>query len=138
MLLKAAGFTNLGRDHLDYHPTVEDYLVAKLRLFSELLPEGGTAVINADAAEGARALEAAEGAGRRVLTVGRAGETLKLERLVREGFAQRLSVAHEGRVFDIRLAAARRIPGFECTASPRVSPSRRARSPAACCRHCKV
>ncbi len=53
VLLKAAGFTNLGRDHLDYHPTIESYLAAKLRLFSELLPEGGTAVINVDAAEGA-------------------------------------------------------------------------------------
>ena len=103
VLLKAAAFTNLGRDHLDYHPTIEAYLAAKLRLFSELLPEDGTAVVNVDGAEGARAVEAAQGAGRRVFTVGRAGETLKLERLVREGFAQRLSVAHEGRVFDIRL-----------------------------------
>jgi UDP-N-acetylmuramoyl-L-alanyl-D-glutamate--2,6-diaminopimelate ligase len=103
VLLKAAGFTNLGRDHLDYHPTVEDYLAAKLRLFSELLPEDGTAVINVDGAEGARALAAAQDAGRRVFTVGRTGETLRLERLVPEGFAQRLSVAHEGRVFDIRL-----------------------------------
>ncbi len=101
--LKAAGFTNLGRDHLDYHPTIEDYLAAKLRLFTELLPEDGTAVINADADGGDRAIAAAEDAGRRVFTVGRAGEALKLERLVREGFAQRMSVAHEGRVFDIRL-----------------------------------
>ncbi len=38
--LKAAAFTNLGRDHLDYHPTMEAYLAAKLRLFSELLPRG--------------------------------------------------------------------------------------------------
>jgi UDP-N-acetylmuramoyl-L-alanyl-D-glutamate--2,6-diaminopimelate ligase len=103
VLLKAAGFTNLGRDHLDYHPTIEAYLAAKLRLFSELLPEDGTAVINADGAGSDRAIEAAESAGRRVLTVGRAGEGLKLERLVREGFAQRMSVAHEGRVFDVRL-----------------------------------
>jgi UDP-N-acetylmuramoyl-L-alanyl-D-glutamate--2,6-diaminopimelate ligase len=103
VLLKAAAFTNLGRDHLDYHPSLEDYLAAKLRLFAELLPEDGTAVINADGAEAARAVAVAEDAGRRVLTVGRAGEGLKLERLVREGFAQRMSVAHEGRVFDIRL-----------------------------------
>ena len=40
VLLKAAGFTNLGRDHLDYHPTIEEYFAAKLRLFSELLPDG--------------------------------------------------------------------------------------------------
>ena len=101
--IKAAAFTNLGRDHLDYHPTVEDYLAAKLRLFTELLPEDGTAVINTDAEGGDRAVAAAEDAGRRVFTVGRKGEGLKLERLVREGFAQRMSVAHEGRVFDVRL-----------------------------------
>ncbi|MFA5901068.1 MAG: UDP-N-acetylmuramoyl-L-alanyl-D-glutamate--2,6-diaminopimelate ligase [Hyphomicrobium sp.] len=103
VLLKAAAFTNLGRDHLDYHPTVEDYLRAKLRLFTELLPEDGTAVIFVDAEGADRAVEAAEDAGRRVFTVGRTGEGLKLERLVREGFAQRMSVAHEGRIFDIRL-----------------------------------
>jgi UDP-N-acetylmuramoyl-L-alanyl-D-glutamate--2,6-diaminopimelate ligase len=101
--LKAAAFTNLGRDHLDYHPTVETYLAAKLRLFSELLPEDGIAVINADADGGERAIAAAEDAGRRVFTVGRKGEGLKLGRLVREGFAQRMSVAHEGHVYDIRL-----------------------------------
>lgn len=101
--IKAAAFTNLGRDHLDYHPTVEEYLRAKLRLFTELLPEDGTAVVNSDAEGGDRAIAAADDAGRRVFTVGRTGEGLKLERLVREGFAQRMSIAHEGRVFDIRL-----------------------------------
>src|SRR5690349_9305499 len=44
--LAAAGYTNLGRDHLDYHPTVEAYLAAKLRLFSELMSSGQPAVIN--------------------------------------------------------------------------------------------
>jgi len=101
--IKAAAFTNLGRDHLDYHPTLEGYLAAKLRLFSELLPEDGVAVINADGAEAAQVILAAQENGRRVFTVGRAGEGLKLERLVREGFAQRMSVGHEGRVFDVRL-----------------------------------
>ena len=52
--LKAAAFTNLGRDHLDYHPSMEAYLAAKLRLFAELLPPDGVAVVNADA-EHARA-----------------------------------------------------------------------------------
>ena len=101
--LKAAAFTNLGRDHLDYHPTMEAYLAAKLRLFSELLPPDATAVVNADGAQSAEVIAAAEESGRRVLTVGRKGEDLKLERLVREGFAQRMSVGHEGRVFDVRL-----------------------------------
>lgn len=45
--LKAGAFLNLGRDHLDYHPSVEDYLAAKLRLW-ELLPAGAPVVINRD------------------------------------------------------------------------------------------
>jgi UDP-N-acetylmuramoyl-L-alanyl-D-glutamate--2,6-diaminopimelate ligase len=101
--LKASAYTNLGRDHLDYHPTMELYLAAKLRLFSELLPPEATAVINADGAEADKVIAVAAESGRRVLTVGRAGVDLKLERLVPEGFAQRMSVGHEGRVFDVRL-----------------------------------
>ena len=61
--LAAAAFTNIGRDHLDYHPTPEAYLAAKLRLFSEVLPPEGTAVVNADA-EGAAEVIAAAGARR--------------------------------------------------------------------------
>jgi UDP-N-acetylmuramoyl-L-alanyl-D-glutamate--2,6-diaminopimelate ligase len=101
--IKAAAFTNLGRDHLDYHPTMEAYLAAKLRLFTEVLPEDGVAVVNADSAEAAEVIAAAQRSGHRVLTVGRTGAGLKLERLVREGFGQRMSVAHEGRVYDVRL-----------------------------------
>jgi UDP-N-acetylmuramoyl-L-alanyl-D-glutamate--2,6-diaminopimelate ligase len=101
--LKAAAFTNLGRDHLDYHPTMEAYFTAKLRLFRELLPPAGVAVVNADSAEAAAVIAAVGPLGRRVMTVGRAGEDLKLQRLVREGFAQRMLVACEGRVFDVRL-----------------------------------
>ncbi len=47
----AAAYTNLTRDHLDYHGTVEAYADAKARLFSELLPEGATAVLNHDDAQ---------------------------------------------------------------------------------------
>jgi UDP-N-acetylmuramoyl-L-alanyl-D-glutamate--2,6-diaminopimelate ligase len=101
--IKAAGFTNLGRDHLDYHPTMEAYMAAKLRMFTEVLPEDGIAVVNADSAQSAEVVQAAQACGRRILTVGRAGEDLKLQRLVREGFAQRMSVGHEGRVYDVRL-----------------------------------
>ncbi|HXM84862.1 MAG TPA: UDP-N-acetylmuramoyl-L-alanyl-D-glutamate--2,6-diaminopimelate ligase, partial [Stellaceae bacterium] len=50
--LTAAGFTNLTRDHLDYHPDMAAYFAAKARLFTELLPADGTAVINIDQAEG--------------------------------------------------------------------------------------
>ena len=50
VVLSAAAFTNLGRDHMDYHPSVDAYLKAKLRLFTELLAPGQPAVINTDGA----------------------------------------------------------------------------------------
>ena len=55
---RACLFTNLGRDHLDYHGTVEKYFAAKLRLFSELLPRSAhpdaVAVVNGDDPYGRR------------------------------------------------------------------------------------
>jgi UDP-N-acetylmuramoyl-L-alanyl-D-glutamate--2,6-diaminopimelate ligase len=101
--LKAAAFTNLGHDHLDYHPSVAAYLAAKMRLFSEVLPADGTAVVNADDEHAGAAIEVARNAGRRLLTVGMAGETLKLEALEPERFAQRVRVRHAGGAVDIRL-----------------------------------
>jgi UDP-N-acetylmuramoyl-L-alanyl-D-glutamate--2,6-diaminopimelate ligase len=47
--LHAAAFTNLSQDHLDYHGDMESYFRAKARLFAEVLPADGTAVLNADA-----------------------------------------------------------------------------------------
>lgn len=47
----AAAFTNFSHEHLDYHPTMEAYRQAKLRLFEELLPRGGACIVNAAAAE---------------------------------------------------------------------------------------
>lgn len=52
-----AGFTNLSRDHLDYHGTMEDYLKAKMRLFSHLLDYNGYGVVNADDAASAEILQ---------------------------------------------------------------------------------
>lgn len=68
--IKAAGFTNLSRDHLDYHHTVEAYRIAKLRLFTELLPADGTAVVMAGE-EGAPFIEAARKRGQRIIAIGR-------------------------------------------------------------------
>lgn len=78
--LSAGAFTNLGRDHMDYHPTIEHYLASKMRLFT-LLPKGAPAVIFADDAYSAQAIEAADRAGCEVLTVGRKGTFLTLKRV---------------------------------------------------------
>jgi UDP-N-acetylmuramoyl-L-alanyl-D-glutamate--2,6-diaminopimelate ligase len=101
--LKAAAFTNLGHDHLDYHPSVKAYLAAKLRLFSEVLPPDGVAVVNADSEHAGEVIAVARNAGRRVMTVGRAGETLTLEALEPERFAQRLRVRHAAGTSEVRL-----------------------------------
>jgi len=79
--LAAAGFTNLGRDHMDYHPTVEDYMAAKMRLFDGVLPKGSPAVIFSDDPWSAQAIAAARAGGHLVLTVGRKGDYLSLKRV---------------------------------------------------------
>lgn len=79
--LAAAAFTNLGRDHMDYHPTIEDYMAAKMRLFDTLLPKGSPAIIFADDAWSPQAIEAATKAGHDVRTVGRKGDYLTLKRV---------------------------------------------------------
>ena len=74
----AGAFTNLSRDHLDYHADMEDYFAAKMRLFSEVVSDGGAAVIWADDAWSDRAIAAARARGLRLLTVGEKGEALRL------------------------------------------------------------
>ncbi|GJD36163.1 UDP-N-acetylmuramoyl-L-alanyl-D-glutamate--2,6-diaminopimelate ligase [Methylobacterium aerolatum] len=101
--LTAAGFTNLGRDHLDYHASIEEYLAAKLRLFTDLLPAGCPAVVNADGAFAERVIAAAHGAGRPVRTTGRAGRDIRLTEARTEGFAQALSLEAGGRRYRVNL-----------------------------------
>lgn len=101
--LKAGAFTNISRDHLDYHANFEDYFAQKLRLFTDLLPPGATAVIDMDSDESARVADAAKARGLNVLTVGRAGETLRLVSAEIEGFAQRLEIEHAGKTYTVLL-----------------------------------
>ncbi|MDX0572801.1 UDP-N-acetylmuramoyl-L-alanyl-D-glutamate--2,6-diaminopimelate ligase [Sinorhizobium medicae] len=79
--LAAAAFTNLGRDHMDYHPTVEHYMASKMRLFAALLPKGSPAVIFADDQWSADAIAAARKVGHDVRTVGRNGDFIALKRV---------------------------------------------------------
>jgi UDP-N-acetylmuramyl-tripeptide synthetase len=94
--LAAAGFTNLGRDHLDYHATIEAYFAAKLKLFERVLPPGAPAVINFDGMRGAEAAVAAEMAGRHAMTVGRNGADITLLNVVPHGFGQEITYRHKG------------------------------------------
>lgn len=76
--LKAAAFTNFSRDHLDYHPSMDAYFEAKMRLFDELLPGDATAVIWTDDPKSAEVIERVRRRGIALTTFGRAGETIKL------------------------------------------------------------
>jgi UDP-N-acetylmuramoyl-L-alanyl-D-glutamate--2,6-diaminopimelate ligase len=104
--LEAGGFTNLGRDHMDYHPTVEDYHRAKMRLFDTLLPKGAPAVVFADDLWSEPTIAAAKAAGLSVLTVGRHGDFLNLKRVEHERHRQRAEIVHEGVLTEIDLPLA--------------------------------
>jgi len=92
----AGAFTNLSRDHLDYHADMEAYFAAKMRLFDEVVCEGGAAVIWADDAWSARAIDHARARGLRLVTVGQAGEALRLVSRTPGALGQVLEIAHEG------------------------------------------
>jgi UDP-N-acetylmuramoyl-L-alanyl-D-glutamate--2,6-diaminopimelate ligase len=92
----AGAFTNLSRDHLDYHADMEAYFAAKMRLFDEVVSEGGAAVIWADDAWSARAIAHARARGLRAITVGQAGEALRLVSRAPGALGQILEIAHEG------------------------------------------
>ena len=104
--ISACGFTNITRDHMDYHPTFEDYLGAKLRLFTEVVKEDGVAVVNADAAHAGAFVDAAKARGLRLVTVGRQGDTIRLDRREDRGGAQALTLHYQGRIFYIELPQA--------------------------------
>jgi UDP-N-acetylmuramoyl-L-alanyl-D-glutamate--2,6-diaminopimelate ligase len=95
--LAAGAFTNLTRDHMDYHATVEDYLAAKLRLFRQLLPDGTPAVIDADSEIASRAVAAARARRLEAVTVGLNGETIRLVSAARDRFASILDLEFGGR-----------------------------------------
>jgi len=105
--IAAGGFTNLTRDHMDYHPDVAHYLAAKLRLFRDLVAADGAAVISADHDCSQAAIDAARARKLRIVTVGRngdgAGDGIRLADATIDGFAQKLALEHRGRRHAVRL-----------------------------------
>src|SRR5262249_52280108 len=97
-------FTNLGRDHLDYHPTMEAYFAAKLGLFERVLATDGTAVVNADVPQAPEIERVARGRGIAVIGFGTA-ETAHVRLVHRRGdpAGQFLSVPARGLAREIKL-----------------------------------
>ncbi len=95
--LAAAAFTNLSRDHLDYHGSMTGYAAAKRRLFTDLLDADGAVVLDPDAAGSADVIAAAEARRLRLLTVGRRGATLSLVSAEPRPDGQRLTIDNGGR-----------------------------------------
>ena len=105
--IAAGGFTNLTRDHMDYHPDEAHYLAAKLRLFRDRVAPDGAAVISADHDCSQEVIVAARARALRIIAVGRnadgAGEGIRLVEASVEGFAQKLTLEHRGRKHMIKL-----------------------------------
>ncbi|GAC1626462.1 MAG: UDP-N-acetylmuramoyl-L-alanyl-D-glutamate--2,6-diaminopimelate ligase [Bradyrhizobium sp.] len=105
--VSAGAFTNLSRDHMDYHPDVAHYLAAKLRPFRDLVAANGAAVISADHDCSPAVVDAARRRGLRIVAVGRkgdgAGEGIGLIEARIDGFAQNLTLEHRRRRYKVRL-----------------------------------
>lgn len=101
--LAACAFTNLTQDHLDYHADMDDYRAAKMRLFSELMPSGAPAVVNADSPERGAFETSARAHGLRPVSVGWRGEDLKISELMPKATGQTLFLKWHGEAFEVDL-----------------------------------
>ncbi|MCH4152084.1 MAG: UDP-N-acetylmuramoyl-L-alanyl-D-glutamate--2,6-diaminopimelate ligase [Sphingobium sp.] len=99
----AGAFTNLSRDHLDYHGTMEAYFDAKMRLFDEVVQDGGAAVVWADDDKSADVIARAQARGLKLITVGETGETLRLVSREPTALGQKLVIAAEGKEHKVDL-----------------------------------
>jgi UDP-N-acetylmuramoyl-L-alanyl-D-glutamate--2,6-diaminopimelate ligase len=101
--LAAAAFTNFSRDHLDYHPSMDAYFLAKMRLFDELLPPEGTAVVWTDDAKSAEVIERVRRRASSLMTVGRDGETIRLLDQIPTPLGQTVSLGFDGKTHRLAL-----------------------------------
>lgn len=101
--VSAAAFTNLSRDHLDYHKDMAEYFTAKLRLFAEVLDDAGTAVVWVDDPHSERVIDLARTRGNRLITVGEHGDTLRLTKREPSLLGQTLTIEADGRAHVVKL-----------------------------------
>ncbi len=104
--VQAAAFTNLSRDHLDYHGDAAAYLAAKTRLFAELLAPGGSAVLNADVPEFAMLRASVQDRGLKLLAYGQGGSELRLAARTPSPDGQLLALEVLGRRHEVVLPLA--------------------------------
>lgn len=109
--LAAAGLTNITRDHMDYHPTHEDYVAAKLGLLRRVAPAGAAAALNVDDPTWEEARAAAEARGLRVIGYGTgAAAALRLVCADYHGEGQGIRFLWQGREYGAELAL---VGGFQ-------------------------
>ncbi|MEK6747005.1 MAG: UDP-N-acetylmuramoyl-L-alanyl-D-glutamate--2,6-diaminopimelate ligase [Pseudomonadota bacterium] len=101
--LKAAAFTNIARDHLDYHKTEEEYFRAKSRLFGELLPEGATAVLSQDDKRFPELVAICKKRSHRIIGFGRKGSEFTLESITPSGHGQHVKLNLFGKKYEVEI-----------------------------------
>ena len=101
--LAAAAFTNFSRDHLDYHPSMDAYFEAKMRLFEELLPPGKPAIVWTDDPKSDEVIKRAKKRGHEILTVGRKGDLIRLVEQSPTPLGQDLKLEHDGKPYRLAL-----------------------------------
>ena len=101
--VSAAAFTNISRDHLDYHDSFEAYLAEKMRLFEVLLEPSAPIVVDPEAPGADAVCSFASSENRRLVTVGPTGAHLKLVSAVQDGTGQRLRLTVESQHHELLL-----------------------------------
>lgn len=101
--VRAAAFTNFSRDHLDYHSGMDAYFAAKMRLFDEVVADGGAAVVWADDPRSDEVVARATARGLNVLTVGERGEFIRLVSRRSTALGQQLVLSHAGQEHKLNL-----------------------------------
>jgi UDP-N-acetylmuramoyl-L-alanyl-D-glutamate--2,6-diaminopimelate ligase len=101
--VSAAAFTNFSRDHLDYHGTMDAYFEAKMRLFDEVVDEGGFAVVWTGDPKSGDVVGRARSRGLKVMTVGPGGETIDLKNRSASPLGQTLVLGHGGKDYSLKL-----------------------------------
>jgi UDP-N-acetylmuramoyl-L-alanyl-D-glutamate--2,6-diaminopimelate ligase len=95
--VKAGAFTNFSRDHLDYHPSMDAYFAAKMRLFDEVVEADGTAVVWTGDPKSSEVIDHAKRRGLKLITVGPEAQTIELVSRTSTPLGQALALRHEGK-----------------------------------------